>query len=390
MLKGEGTNGRSILAVVAEADRPALEAAIRSAADKQGEIAPVDAAIAGADERFARCYVTVVEEEGDQEAAIVYILETTEQRALQNQVIQQQKIETIGKLAGNIAHDFNNLLGAIMMASDFLVNAHKPTDPSFQDIIQIRQNANRAAALVRHLLAFSRKQTMRLEVHDLGEALNDLSTLLQRLIGEKVKLDRNLGRDLWPVRVDLGQFEQVIINLAVNARDAMPDGGRLTLRTANLRADESGELQYKGMPIGEYVVVEAEDTGTGIPPEIKDKIWDPFFTTKEIGKGTGLGLSTAYGIIKQTGGFIYVETEVGKGTTFRIFLPRYIPAADDVPCAATARDDARRRLPAPCRRPRRRAAPPPISPATAPSCWSRTRRDCGRSTRAGWSHGASR
>ena len=166
----------------------------------------------------------MVEEEGDQEAAIVYILETTEQRALQNQVIQQQKIETIGKLAGNIAHDFNNLLGAIMMASDFLVNAHKPTDPSFQDIIQIRQNTNRAAALVRHLLAFSRKQTMRLEVHDLGEALNDLSTLLQRLIGEKVKLDRNLGRDLWPVRVDLGQFEQVIINLAVNARDAMPDG----------------------------------------------------------------------------------------------------------------------------------------------------------------------
>ena len=239
-------------------------------------------------------------------------------------------MEIVGQLAGGIAHDFNNVLGAIMMATDFLVNAHKPTDPSFQDIIQIRQNANRAAALVRHLLAFSRKQTMRPQCIDLGEALNDLSMLLQRLIGEKVKLERSLGRDLWPVRADLGQFEQVIVNLAVNARDAMPDGGKLTLRTANIRADESAEFQYKGMPIGEYVLVEASDTGTGIPPEIIDKIFDPFFTTKEIGKGTGLGLSTVYGIVKQTGGFIYVDSEMGKGTTFRIFLPRYIPAADDV------------------------------------------------------------
>jgi two-component system cell cycle sensor histidine kinase/response regulator CckA len=154
--------------------------------------------------------------------------------------------------------------------------------------------------------------------------------VLRRLIGENVKLDVVHGRDVWPVKADIAQFEQVIINLAVNARDAMPHGGRLSLRTSNLTADDGVCQRYKGMPLGEYVLVEVEDTGTGIAPEIIDKIFDPFYTTKEIGKGTGLGLSTVYGIIKQTGGFVYVDSEVGKGTTFRIFLPRYIPAADDV------------------------------------------------------------
>jgi two-component system cell cycle sensor histidine kinase/response regulator CckA len=249
---------------------------------------------------------------------------------LENQLNQQQKMETIGRLAGNIAHDFNNLLNAIMMATDFLLNAHRPTDPSFQDIMQIKQNANRAASLVRQLLAFSRKQTLRPQIIDVGEALSDLTVLLRRLIGENVTLDVPQVRDLWPVKADVGQFEQVIINLAVNARDAMPFGGRLTLRTSNLRAEESERLHAKGMPLGEYVLVEVADTGTGIAPEIIDKIFDPFYTTKEIGKGTGLGLSTVYGIVKQTGGFIYVDSELGKGTTFRIFLPRYVREADDV------------------------------------------------------------
>jgi two-component system, cell cycle sensor histidine kinase and response regulator CckA len=237
-------------------------------------------------------------------------------------------METIGRLTGNIAHDFNNLLGAIMMATDFLLNAHKPTDPSFQDIMQIKQNANRAASLVRQLLAFSRKQTMRPVVLDLGEALSDLTVLLKRLIGENITLDVPQVRDLWPVKADVHQFEQVIINLAVNARDAMPLGGRLTLRTRNVGAEDS--QRHKGVPFGEYVLVEVEDTGSGIAPEIIDKIFDPFYTTKDIGKGTGLGLSTVYGIVKQTGGFIYVESELGKGAIFRIFLPRHIPAADDV------------------------------------------------------------
>ena len=239
-------------------------------------------------------------------------------------------METIGRLAGNIAHDFNNLLGAIMMATDFLLNAHRPTDPSFQDIMHIKQNANRAASLVRQLLAFSRKQTLRPQVIDLGEALSDLTVLLRRLIGENVSLDVPQVRDLWPVRADVGQFEQVIINLAVNARDAMPLGGKLTLRTSNVSVGDDTQHWHKDMPADDYVLVEVEDTGSGIAPEIIDKIFDPFYTTKDVGKGTGLGLSTVYGIVKQTGGFIYVESEVGKGTIFRIFLPRHVPAADEV------------------------------------------------------------
>ncbi len=173
-------------------------------------------------------------------------------------------MEAVGQLAGGIAHDFNNVLSAIMMATDFLLSAHKPTDPSFQDIMQIKQNANRAASLVRQLLAFSRRQTLRPQVLDLGEVLSDLGMLLHRLIGEKVTLDVVHGRDLWPVKVDISQFEQVIVNLAVNARDAMPDGGKLTVRTANVAAAESARFGYKGMPAADYVLVEVSDTGTGI------------------------------------------------------------------------------------------------------------------------------
>jgi two-component system cell cycle sensor histidine kinase/response regulator CckA len=216
-----------------------------------------------------------------------------------------------------------------MMATDFLLNAHKPTDPSFKDIMQIKQNANRAAALVRQLLAFSRKQTLRPQVLDLGETLSDLGMLLKRLIGEKVTLDTVHGRELWPVKVDISQFEQVIVNLAVNARDAMPDGGKLTLRTMNVPAEECEKFAFKGMPKADYVLVEVSDTGTGIPGEIIDKIFEPFFTTKEVGKGTGLGLSTVYGIVKQTGGFIYADSEPGR-TAFRIFLPRHVPGAEEI------------------------------------------------------------
>jgi two-component system cell cycle sensor histidine kinase/response regulator CckA len=255
------------------------------------------------------------------------MLETTERRTLENQINQSQKMEMVGQLAGGIAHDFNNVLSAIMMATDFLLSAHKPTDPSFQDIMQIKQNANRAAALVRHLLAFSRKQTLRPQVLDLGESLSDIENLLKRLIGEKVKLEVVHGRDLWPIKVDLSQFEQVIVNLAVNARDAMPEG---------VSAAEAGQLAYKGMPAAEYVRIDVADTGTGIPADIVDKIFEPFFSTKEVGKGTGLGLSTVYGIVKQTGGFIYVDSEAGRGTSFHIFLPRHHPEQEvqpDTPAA---------------------------------------------------------
>src|SRR5579871_561111 len=320
---------RSILLTVVARDREALANAIQKAAQGKGDIAPVDAMLAGEGERFGRFYVTAVEEEErDQEAAIVYALETTAQRELENKVTQQQKMELVGQLAGGIAHDFNNVLSAIMMATDFLLNAHKPTDPSFADIMQIKQNANRAASLVRHLLAFSRKQTLRPQVLDLGEVLSDLTMLLRRLIGEKVALEVVHGRDLWPVKVDISQFEQVIVNLAVNARDAMPNGGRLTVRTSNVTREDSERFRAKGMPPADYVLVEVSDTGTGIPAKILDKIFEPFFSTKEVGKGTGLGLSTVYGIIKQTGGFVYVDSAEGKGTTFRIFLPRHVVDAD--------------------------------------------------------------
>ena len=336
-LGADGAGSKSILNTVNARDRHMLAAAIARAAEGQGDIAPVEVMLDSAGERWGQFFVTAVEEdEREAEAAIVYLLETTERRALENQINQSQKMDMVGQLAGGIAHDFNNVLSAIMMANDFLLNAHKPTDPSFQDIMQIKQNATRAATLVRQLLAFSRRQTLRPQVLDLGDALSDLTMLLRRLIGEKVKLDLVHGRDLWPVKVDVSQFEQVIVNLAVNARDAMPEGGKLTVRTANVPAEESAQLAYKGLPAAEYVRIDISDTGTGIPADIRDKIFEPFFSTKEVGKGTGLGLSTVYGIIKQTGGFIYVDSEEGKGTTFHIFLPRHHPAQEVQPGSAAA------------------------------------------------------
>ncbi|RUT99600.1 response regulator, partial [Mesorhizobium sp. USDA-HM6] len=196
--------------------------------------------------------------------------------------------------------------------------------PSFPDIMNIKQNANRAASLVRQLLAFSRKQTLRPEVLNLTDVLADLRMLLARLVGNDIRLKIDHGRDLWPVKVDIGQFEQVVVNLAVNARDAMPAGGDLTVRTRNVAAEECRSFAYRELTPADYALVEVEDTGSGIAPDVLKKIFEPFFTTKEVGKGTGLGLSMVYGIIKQTGGFIYCDSEVGKGTVFRIFLPRHV------------------------------------------------------------------
>jgi two-component system cell cycle sensor histidine kinase/response regulator CckA len=344
--------GRSIFNVVNIGDRGAIEAALAKAARGQADIAPIDAALANAGEggekspeaakaaaasnpanaenqRWARFYVTPVgDAQGDDhEAAIVYALDTTEQRNLQHQFNQTQKIDSIGELAGGTAHEINNLLNIILLATDFLLTTHRPTDPSFQDIMQIKHTATSAAAVVQQLLAFARKQTMRPRVLDLGDALSEFAYMLKRTLGEKVPLDFQRARDLWPVKADLNQFQQVVLNLAVNAGHAMPDGGKLTIKTENVPEEASRQYSYKGMPAADYVMVAVTDTGTGIPPEIMDKIFLPFFSTKETGKGTGLGLSTVYGIVKQTGGFIYPESEIGKGTTFRIFLPRHVPSA---------------------------------------------------------------
>jgi two-component system cell cycle sensor histidine kinase/response regulator CckA len=328
-LSSAAAASKSILEILGERERKQLRQAIDQAAEGRSDITPVEAMLDGTTERWVQFFVTGVENDGrDAEVAIVYLLEITERRALQNQMNQAQKMEMVGQLAGGMAHDFNNVLSAILMANDFLLNSHKPTDPAFQDIMQIKQNATRAATLVRQLLAFSRRQTLRPQVLDLGDALSDLTMLLRRLIGEKVKLELVHGRDLWPVKVDVSQFEQVIVNLAVNARDAMPDGGKLTVRTANVTAAEAERLAQKGMPAADYVMIEVADTGIGIPPDIVDKIFEPFFSTKEVGKGTGLGLSTVYGIVKQTGGFVYVDSKERAGTSFRIFLPRHDPAKD--------------------------------------------------------------
>ncbi|MCP1197901.1 ATP-binding protein [Notoacmeibacter sp. MSK16QG-6] len=321
--------------VIADADRPAFRKALQLASDGQADIAPLETCMPSAPDRQLRCYIHAVvdagvsegEEEARREVGIVYAVETTEQKALEQQMVQSQKMQAVGQLAGGIAHDFNNVLTAIIMATDLLLIDHRPTDPSFQDIMNIKQNANRAASLVRQLLAFSRRQTLRPEVLDLTDVMADLRMLLTRLAGTKVDLKVEHGHDLWRVFADLGQFEQVIVNLVVNARDAMADGGKVTVRTRNISETESRAFDYRELEPADYVAIEVQDTGTGIEPDVIKKIFEPFFTTKEVGKGTGLGLSMVYGFVKQSGGFVYADSTPGQGTVFRIFLPRYSPSA---------------------------------------------------------------
>ncbi|WP_088346235.1 response regulator [Rhodomicrobium sp. R_RK_3] len=299
-----------------------LQQALDKAAARKVSIPPVDIS-AIESKRTGRLFFSPISRTaGSDGAALVFGIDTSEQRMLEEQIAQSQKMQAIGQLAGGIAHDFNNVLTAIIGFSDLLLANHRPSDPSFADLMNIKNNANRAAGLVRHLLAFSRKQTLRPQVMSLTDAMEDLMVLLGQLLGEKVAAKVVHGRDLWLIKVDPTQFQQVIINLAVNARDAMTAGGELTIRTANISERESAKLGVAGMEPGEYVLCEVSDTGTGIPPEVMDKIFEPFFSTKEVGKGTGLGLSTVYGIVKQTGGYISAESEVGSGTIFRIYLPR--------------------------------------------------------------------
>ncbi len=336
--KGEAMTGRrKLVDLVGESDREKLQAAIDAAAAGTSEIPMIDATITGKENRSARFYVNPVENgTGEEEAVIVNAIDITEQRALEQQFAQSQKMQAVGQLAGGVAHDFNNVLTAIIGFSDLLLANHRPSDPSFQDIMNIKQNANRAAGLVRQLLAFSRRQTLRPQILALGEVLSDLSILLTRLLGENVKLQLVHGRDLWPIKADLNQFETVIINLAVNGRDAMPGGGTMTIRTRNLRPEEVASFGYQPLPPAEYVLIEVEDTGTGMTPEVQAKIFEPFFSTKEVGKGTGLGLSTVYGIVKQTGAHIFFTSLLDRGTVFRIFVPRYVPVEGEKPIGAVA------------------------------------------------------
>ena len=273
---------------------------------------------------------------GDPNGLLLQFIDQTEQRALENQFSQSQKMQAVGQLAGGIAHDFNNLLTAMIGFCDLLLMRHKPGDPSFSDIMQIKQNANRAANLVRQLLAFSRQQTLQPRTLVLSDTLADLSNLLRRLIGENIDLKIVHGRDVGAVKVDEGQFEQVIINLAVNARDAMPEGGVLSIETSARTLTGPMAVGNEVIPPGSYSVIAVRDTGVGIPRDIVDRIFDPFFSTKKVGSGTGLGLSTVYGIVRQTGGYVLVDSTPGQGSTFSIYLPAHKIDRDAAPADADA------------------------------------------------------
>jgi two-component system cell cycle sensor histidine kinase/response regulator CckA len=261
---------------------------------------------------------------------VLHMIDQTEQKNLELRFSHSQKMQAVGQLAGGVAHDFNNLLTAMIGFCDLLLMRHPAGDPSFADIMQVKQNANRAANLVRQLLAFSRRQTLQPKTVDLTDVLAELSNLIRRLIGENIQMKMMHGRELGSVRADQGQLEQVIINLAVNARDAMKEGGTLTIRTSNVVVDAQNPLpadliaptEDEVVADGDYVLVEVEDTGSGIRPEIVKNVFEPFFSTKEVGSGTGLGLATCYGIIKQTGGYIFVRTQVGTGTNFHLYFKR--------------------------------------------------------------------
>jgi two-component system, cell cycle sensor histidine kinase and response regulator CckA len=252
---------------------------------------------------------------------VAVLIDATELKTLEAKFAQSQKMQAIGQLAGGVAHDFNNLLTAISGHCDLLLLRHDTSDGDYADLMQIHQNANRAAALVRQLLAFSRKQTLMPEAVDLRDSLSDLTHLLNRLVGERVRLTFTNDPDLHPIRADRRQLEQVIMNLVVNARDAMPDGGEIRIQTSNLVLKKPQSRDRATMPPGDYVLVQVQDTGTGIPPDRVGKIFEPFFTTKRSGEGTGLGLSTVYGIVKQSGGYIFVDSTVGEGTTFTLYFP---------------------------------------------------------------------
>lgn len=316
--------GKPLVDLVAEDERDSVAKTIADAGSEPSGDPTIEVRFRGGPEVVCALYVNRLEgAEGKPAGYITHFIDMTEQKKLEEQISQSQKMQAVGQLAGGMAHDFNNLLTAMIGFSDLLLLRHRPGDQSFADIMQIKQNANRAANLVRQLLAFSRQQTLQPKVLNLTDVLAELTHLLRRLIGENIELKVIHGRDIGPVKVDQGQLEQVIINLAVNARDAMPDGGILTIQTSDVQLQHSAKRGRETIPPGHYALVEVRDTGCGIPGENMDRIFEPFFTTKEIGAGTGLGLSTVYGIVMQTGGFMAVESELGAGTTFAIYLPHH-------------------------------------------------------------------
>lgn len=270
------------------------------------------------------------DQRGEVTGVMAVLADITERKEMENalqkseeQLRQSQKLEAIGRLAGGIAHDFNNLLTAIRGYSDLLLHRIDASSPFRRDVEEIQKAGERAAALTRQLLAFSRKQVLQPKVLDLNAVVGNLDRMLRRLIGEDLDLVTVLKPGLWNVQVDPGQVEQVIMNIVVNARDAMPDGGKVTIETGNVALDDRYVRQHPVVKPGDYVLLAISDTGTGMDEETKNRLFEPFYTTKDKGKGTGLGLSTVYGIVKQSGGYIWVYSEIGKGASFKVYLPRY-------------------------------------------------------------------
>jgi two-component system, cell cycle sensor histidine kinase and response regulator CckA len=308
--------------LVVKEDKAAVADAVRRNA--RGPAMSGDLAIRLARQSSEPVALTIAGLRGLGDAAVLLLLkDNSEEAKLKRQIAQATKMQVVGQLAGGVAHDFNNILTAIIGHCDLMLMRHTPGDSDYDDIQQIKSNSNRAAGLTRQLLAFSRQQTLRPQVLQLPDAVSEVSHLLKRLLGETVDLVVKHGRNLGPIRADPGQLEQVIINLAVNARDAMAakGGGTLTIQTYSVKADQVAELGSDILPIADYSALSVTDTGTGIPPSVLGKIFEPFFTTKEVGKGTGLGLSTVYGIVKQSGGFIFADSKVGEGARFVIYLP---------------------------------------------------------------------